>query len=101
MRAHHETHIKADTVWQLHADVNAWPSWQRDITAAHIAGAFQSGASFEWTSYGFTVVPTIYAVAERARTGCPVSLERLRGLSRGEELAPAERDDGTDGRSPR
>lgn len=27
---------------------------------------FQPGASFEWTSYGFTVVSTMYAVAERA-----------------------------------
>ena len=43
------------------------PIWQTDITAAHIDGAFQPGASFEWTSYGFTVVSTIYAVAERAR----------------------------------
>ena len=69
VRAHHETDINAplDTVWQLHADVNAWPAWQTDITAAHIDGAFQPGASFEWTSYGFTVVSTIYAVAERAR----------------------------------
>jgi hypothetical protein len=48
-------------------DVNAWPAWQTDITAAHIDGAFRPGASFEWTSYGFTVVSTIYAVAERAR----------------------------------
>ncbi len=69
VRAHHETDINAplDAVWQLHADVNAWPTWQTDITAAHIDGAFQPGASFEWTSYGFTVVSTIYAVAERAR----------------------------------
>ena len=69
VRAHHEIDINAplDTVWQLHADVNAWPAWQTDITAAHINGAFQPGASFEWTSYGFTVVSTIYAVAERAR----------------------------------
>ncbi len=69
VRAHHETDVNAslDTVWQLHADVNAWPAWQTDITAAHIDGAFQPGASFEWTSYGFTVVSTIYAVAERAR----------------------------------
>jgi hypothetical protein len=69
VRAHHETDIDAplDTVWQLHTDVNAWPSWQAEITAAHIDGAFQPGASFEWTSYGFTVVSTIYAVAERAR----------------------------------
>lgn len=66
VRAHHETDIDAplDTVWRLHTDVNAW---QTDITAAHIDGQFQPGASFEWTSYGFTVVSTIYAVAERAR----------------------------------
>jgi hypothetical protein len=43
VRAHHETDIDAplDTVWRLHADVNTWPTWQTDITAAHIDGAFQ------------------------------------------------------------
>jgi hypothetical protein len=42
VRARHETDISAplDTVWRLHADVNAWPAWQTDITAAHIDGAF-------------------------------------------------------------
>lgn len=69
VRAHHEIDINAplDTIWRLHADVNNWPTWQTDITAAHINGAFQPGSSFEWTSYGFTVVSTIYAVAERSR----------------------------------
>ena len=69
VRAHHEIDINAplDTVWRLHADVNNWPTWQTDITAAHIDGAFQPGSSFEWTSYGFTVISTIYAVAERSR----------------------------------
>jgi uncharacterized membrane protein len=40
VRARHETDINAplDAVWQLHADVNAWPAWQTDITAAHIDG---------------------------------------------------------------
>src|SRR5262249_64816 len=41
--------------------------WQTDITAAHSEGAFQSGASFTWTSYGFTVTSTIYEVTERSR----------------------------------
>jgi Polyketide cyclase / dehydrase and lipid transport len=69
VHAHHEIDINAalDTVWRLHADVNSWPTWQTDITVAHIDGAFQPGSSFEWTSYGFTVVSTIYAVAERSR----------------------------------
>jgi hypothetical protein len=31
----HEIDIEAplDTVWKLHLDVNAWPTWQSDITA--------------------------------------------------------------------
>lgn len=69
VRARHEIDIDAplSVVWQLHTDVNRWPAWQTEITAAHLDGAFQPGASFEWTSYGFTVVSTIYAVAEDAR----------------------------------
>jgi len=69
VRAHHEIDITAprSTVWQLHTDVNAWPAWQTEITAAHLDGPFRPGASFEWTSYGFTVVSTIYTVAEEAR----------------------------------
>jgi Polyketide cyclase / dehydrase and lipid transport len=69
VRARHETHINAplDTVWRLHTHVNAWPAWQTEITSAHIDGAFQPGSSFEWTSYGFPVVSTIYAVAEHNR----------------------------------
>jgi Polyketide cyclase / dehydrase and lipid transport len=69
VRAHHEIDITApvSTVWQLHTDVDAWPAWQTEITAAHLDGPFQPGASFEWTSYGFTVVSTIYAVADGSR----------------------------------
>ena len=69
VRAHHEIDITAllSTVWQLHTDVNAWPTWQTEITAAYLDEPFQPGASFEWTSYGFTVVSTIYAVADGSR----------------------------------
>ena len=47
---------------------NNWPAWQTDITAARLDGPFEPGNSFTWTSYGFTVTSTIYAVADRART---------------------------------
>jgi hypothetical protein len=65
----HEIDIEAplDAVWQLHVDVNSWPVWQTDITAAHIDGALEPGVSFEWTSYGFSVTSTVYDLAERAR----------------------------------
>jgi len=68
--ARHEIVINAplDTVWRLQTDVNNWPAWQTDITTARLDGPFEPGNSFTWTSYGFTVTSTIYAVAERART---------------------------------
>ena len=55
--AHHEVEIRAplETVWQLHIDVNNWPSWQEAITEAHIDGPFEPGNSFDWSSYGFDV----------------------------------------------
>jgi uncharacterized membrane protein len=69
VRASHEIDINAPltTVWRLHADVNNWPAWQKEITAARLDGPFRPGASFEWTSYAFTVVSTIYEMTERAR----------------------------------
>ena len=57
----HEIDIEAplDTVWRLHADVDAWPTWQTDISAAHIDGALEPGVSFDSTSYGFSVTSTV------------------------------------------
>jgi Polyketide cyclase / dehydrase and lipid transport len=68
--AHHEVEIRArlDTVWQLHVDVNNWPSWQEAITEAHIDGPFEPGNSFDWSSYGFDVTSQIYEVSDRSRT---------------------------------
>jgi hypothetical protein len=65
----HEIDIEAplETVWHLHVDVNAWPTWQTEITAARIDGVLAPGVSFDWTSYGFSVTSTVYALAERAR----------------------------------
>ena len=67
--ARHGVDIAApvEAVWLLHTDVNRWPEWQTDITAAHAEGAFVPGAAFTWTSYGFTVTSTIYEVKERSR----------------------------------
>jgi uncharacterized membrane protein len=67
--ARHEIDIEApvQTVWKLHLDVNAWPTWQTDITAAHIDGTLEPGVSFDWTSYGFSVTSTVYDVDERTR----------------------------------
>jgi Polyketide cyclase / dehydrase and lipid transport len=68
--AHHEIDIAAplDTVWNLHTDVDAWPAWNLEVTAAKLDGAFAPGNSFTWTSYDFTVTSTIYNVEDHSRT---------------------------------
>ena len=65
----HEIQIEAplETVWRLDTDVDSWPAWQTEITAAHIDGLLESGASFDWTSYGFSVTSTVYDLVERTR----------------------------------
>ena len=65
----HEIDIEApaDTVWKIHVDVNAWPSWQTDITDARIDERLEPGVSFDWTSYGFSVTSTVYEMTELTR----------------------------------
>lgn len=80
--ARHEIDIRAplDTVWQLHTDVNAWPTWQADITAARLDGAFEPSASFTWTISGLSVTSTIYDVADRSRTLWGGTAEGITGI---------------------
>jgi uncharacterized membrane protein len=46
--ARHEIDINAplETIWRLQTNVNGWPAWQTDITAARLDGPFQPGSSF-------------------------------------------------------
>ena len=68
--AHNDVQIRAplESVWQLHIDVNAWPTWQQAITEAHMDGTFEPGNSFDWSSYGFAVTSQIYEVSDHSRT---------------------------------
>lgn len=67
--AHHEIDISAplERVWDLHIRVDDWPTWNVEVTAATLHGAFVPGSSFTWTSYDFTATSTIYDVTDRGR----------------------------------
>jgi hypothetical protein len=67
--AQHEIDIHApvDEVWRLHTDVNAWTTWQTDITEAHMDGAMEPGTSFSWSSFDFPVTSTVYEVTGHER----------------------------------
>jgi uncharacterized protein YndB with AHSA1/START domain len=56
-----------EAVWRLHTDINAWPSWQGEITEAALAGNLEPGASFTWSTYGMTITSTVYAIEEGSR----------------------------------
>jgi hypothetical protein len=83
--ARHEILVQApiDAIWQLHIAVNEWPTWQKDITAANLAGPFVPGASFEWTSSGFTVNSTIYDVSPPTGDVSPRSRTLWGGTAQG------------------
>lgn len=56
-----------DTVWQLHTTIDAWPSWQADITAARIDGPVTAGTSFTWHTHGMQITSTVGEVDPAAR----------------------------------
>jgi hypothetical protein len=83
--ARHEILVQApiDAIWQLHTDVNNWPTWQKDITVANLAGRFEPGASFEWTSSGLSVTSTIYDVSPPTGDVSPRSRTLWGGTAQG------------------
>jgi hypothetical protein len=67
-------------VWRLHTDVNAWTTWQTDITEARIDGRMEPGMSFSWSSFGFPVTSTIYEITDRARVLCGGTAGGITGI---------------------
>lgn len=80
--ARHAVEVAAplDIVWALHTDVNAWPTWQTDITTARLDGGFTEGASFSWTTFGLRVTSTIYKLAHRAEVLWGGTAEGITGI---------------------
>jgi hypothetical protein len=61
-----------ETVWEVMADIQRWPSWNADITAATVHGPLQPGTRFSWKSGPGTIRSTLQVVerpAELAWTG--------------------------------
>jgi uncharacterized protein YndB with AHSA1/START domain len=75
--SHHTISIASQRakVWALHTDVNAWPSWNTDITTAVLRGPFEVGNSFDWSSHDFPVTSEIFVVEDQHRIlwGAPAS----------------------------
>ncbi len=43
-----EIEADPDTVWNILADIEAWPKWNHDIKNATLHGELEAGTQFEW-----------------------------------------------------
>ncbi|MFD7909619.1 SRPBCC family protein [Streptomyces sp. NPDC059752] len=47
------------TVWALHTDIAAWPSWNTDIDRTELDGPLLPGRSFSWLTHGLDITSTV------------------------------------------
>lgn len=68
--SHEEITVDAplDVVWNLHTDINSWPTWRPDVTQAQLAGPFHVGSAFHWQTGGLDITSTIAQVVTGSRT---------------------------------
>ncbi|WP_354644549.1 SRPBCC family protein [Kitasatospora camelliae] len=63
------------TVWQLHTDIAAWPTWHPDIEKVEFDGPLAPGSSFRWHTHGLDITSTIQDLVpgERIAWGGPTA----------------------------
>ncbi|KUN09349.1 Shy6-polyketide cyclase [Streptomyces yokosukanensis] len=47
------------TVWELHTDIAAWPTWNTDVDQAETHGPLVPGNSFRWRAHGLDITATV------------------------------------------
>uniref|UniRef100_A0AAU2K1I4 SRPBCC family protein n=1 Tax=Streptomyces sp. NBC_00049 TaxID=2903617 RepID=A0AAU2K1I4_9ACTN len=55
------------TVWALHTDIAAWPTWNPDITQARLDGPLLPGSSFSWRTHGLNITSTVHELVPGRR----------------------------------
>ncbi|MGV9266220.1 SRPBCC family protein [Kitasatospora sp. NPDC003701] len=63
------------TVWDLHTDIAAWPTWNPDIDRARLDTPLLPGNSFDWRTHGLDITSTVYELipGERIVWGGPAA----------------------------
>ncbi|PSN15023.1 polyketide cyclase/dehydrase and lipid transport [filamentous cyanobacterium CCT1] len=69
--ARHQVTINApaETIWQLLTDIDGWPSWNPNISAATLAGRVKPGSTFRWKSNGIGIMSTLQTVEPHCHLG--------------------------------
>ncbi|MDD3246488.1 MAG: SRPBCC family protein [Methanosarcina sp.] len=61
-----EVAASPEIIWDIMADIDKWPDWNRDVGWAALSGQFEAGSKFRWKSGPGTIISTIRQV-ERPR----------------------------------
>ncbi len=61
-----EVAANPEIIWDIMADIDKWPDWNRDVSRASLSGQFEAGSKFRWKSGPGTIISTIRQV-ERPR----------------------------------
>ncbi|HSD48703.1 MAG TPA: SRPBCC family protein [Actinomycetota bacterium] len=51
-----------EIVWQILADLSAWPTWNADVRSMTVEGPLEPGTTFRWRSGSASLVSTLQAV---------------------------------------
>jgi hypothetical protein len=68
------------TVWEVTADVAAWPSWNPDVKSMKVEGSVAPGSTFRWKSGSSSLVSTLKVVdppREIAWTGVTMGIHAV------------------------
>ena len=57
-RAEIEVSAPRDVIWRVLTDIEAWPSWNPDVTSASLDGALAGGTRFRWKAGPGTITST-------------------------------------------
>jgi uncharacterized protein YndB with AHSA1/START domain len=55
------------TVWRLQTNIDQWPTWQENVSQAHLSGPVAVGSTFHWETHGLPVDSTIREVEPMRR----------------------------------
>ncbi|MFF7885106.1 SRPBCC family protein [Streptomyces sp. NPDC020794] len=56
-----------ERVWDLHTDIDAWPSWNADVDQAKLDGPLLPGTSFSWRTHGLDITSTVREIVPGER----------------------------------
>jgi hypothetical protein len=57
-----EIQAKPESVWDVLADIDNWPSWNPDVKEAKLTGGLKVGSSFRWKAGPGTITSTLEQV---------------------------------------